>query len=150
MAQSLARVLLHLVFSTKNRMPLIPENVEPELYAYMGGIFRDLKCPLLDGNGTTDHVRLLFCPARTIDIAEVVEKVKSGSSQWMKTQGKLLEGFQWQAGYGVFSVSPCNLDEVRAYLARQKEHHQTKTFKEEYLHFLRSYGIPYDERYLWD
>jgi REP element-mobilizing transposase RayT len=148
--QSLASVLVHLVFSTKNRVPLISELVEPELYAYLGDIFRAHKSPLLDGNGTADHVHLLFSLARTIAIADLVEEVKKGSSKWLKTKGGPLAGFSWQNGYGAFSVSHGDTEGIRAYSANQKEHHRSRTFQEEYRDFLDRHGIPYDERYLWD
>src|SRR6516165_4778169 len=95
MPQSLTSVLIHLVFSTKNREPLIAAEVEADLYAYLGGAFRALGCPLLAGNGTEDHVHLLFRLSRTISIAEVVEAVKASSSKWMKGKGKRFQGFYW-------------------------------------------------------
>jgi REP element-mobilizing transposase RayT len=150
MSQSLASVLIHLVFSTKQREPLIVPEFERELYAYMGSLFRDLRCPLLIGNGTEDHVHLLFSMARTVTIADVVEEVKKNSSRWFKTKADSLQGFQWQAGYGAFSVSRSMLDPVRAYITNQKEHHRTRSFQDEYRQLLQLNGIEYDERYVWD
>jgi REP element-mobilizing transposase RayT len=150
MSQSLASVLIHLIFSTKNREPLIDREIERELYAYMGGIFRDLKSPMLAGNGTEDHAHVLFSLARTVSIADLVEEVKKSSSKWVKTKGSNLQGFQWQAGYGAFSVSQSGVDAVRAYIARQKEHHRNRSFQDEFRLFLQRHGIAYDERYVWD
>ncbi len=150
MSQSLASVLIHLVFSTKNREPFINEAIEPELYAYMGAIFRDLRSPMLAGNGTPDHVHLLFSLGRTVTIADVVEEVKKSSSKWIKTKGTQFEGFAWQGGYGAFSIGESGVAALRRYIARQKQHHQTRTFQDEFRSLLQKYGIAFDERYVWD
>jgi REP-associated tyrosine transposase len=132
MPQSLASVLIHLIFSTKDREPLLAPEIEPEMYAYMATAFRTLKSPTLAGNGTADHVHFLFSLARTVTIAEVVEAVKKNSSKWIKTKGPRFQAFAWQAGYGAFSVSPSAAEAMRAYIANQKEHHRAQTFQDEY------------------
>jgi putative transposase len=150
MAQSLSSILVHLIFSTKNREPFITEAIEPELHPYMAKIFRELKSPSLAINGTSDHVHILFSLGRTINIADLVEEVKTESSKWIKTKGAEFRTFHWQRGYGAFSVGQTQVTTVKRYIARQKIHHQRVTFQEEYRKFLKSYGIAYDERYVWE
>ncbi len=150
MSQSVASISIHLIFSTKIRAPMITPEIEPELYAYMGGIFRELKSPMYTANGTTDHVHILFGLARTIAVADLVEEVKKSSSKWIKTKGDEFQTFQWQAGYGAFSVSQSGVKAVRTYIAKQKEHHKTRTFQDEFRLFLQRHGIQFDERYVWD
>jgi REP element-mobilizing transposase RayT len=150
MAQSLSSILIHLIFSTKNREPFITEAVEPELHPYMAKIFRELKSPSLAINGTSDHVHILFSLGRTIAIADLIQEVKTQSSKWIKTNGAEFSSFHWQRGYGAFSVGQSQVNEVKLYIARQKIHHERVTFQEEYRKFLKSYGVEYDERYVWD
>jgi len=116
----------------------------------MAKIFRELKSPSLAINGTSDHLHILFSLARTIAVADVVQEVKTESSKWIKTKGAEFRNFQWQRGYGAFSVGQSQVAEVKRYIARQKIHHQRITFQDEYRKFLKSYGIEYDERYVWD
>lgn len=148
MPQSLARVLVHLVFSTKNREPSIVASVRPMLHEYLGGILDTLGCPPLIVGGTGDHVHLLFCLSRTQMIADVVEEAKTGSSKWMKQQGP--PDFWWQAGYGAFSVGQSQVSTVSRYIARQEEHHRVQSFQAEFRHLLTRYQLPFDERYAWD
>jgi len=150
MAQSLSSILVHLIFSTKNREPFITEVIEPELHPYLAKIFRGLKSPSLAINGTSDHIHILFCLARTISVADLVQEVKTESSKWIKTKGENFKTFHWQSGYGAFSVGQSQVTGVKRYIARQKLHHQRVTFQEEYRKFLKSYRIAYDERYVWD
>ena len=148
MPQSLSAVYIHLIWSTKDRAPLILDPITPDLYSYIGGIARNEKCVSLATGGMPDHVHLLVSLSREITIAEIVRTIKAASSKWMHDHGH--HDFQWQAGYGAFSVSRSNLDEVRAYIARQKEHHREVSFRDEYLAFLKRHDIAFDERYLWD
>jgi putative transposase len=105
MPQSLSRVLIHLIFSTKNRASMLSREVQPELHAYLVGVLRNIDCPSLQIGGTEDHVHLLFGLARTRTIADVVETTKTSSSKWIKTTGLPQGDFHWQSGYGAFSVS---------------------------------------------
>ena len=148
MPQSLARVLIHLVFSTKNREPMIARDIRPELHRYLGGILDKLGCPPLRGGGTVDHVHVLFSLSRTRAIAEVVEEAKKGSSKWMKQHGH--PDFWWQAGYGAFSVAQSQLSTASRYIEHQEEHHRTRSFQEEFRQLLGRYQLSYDERYVWD
>jgi putative transposase len=150
MPQSLSQVLLHIVFSTKNRVPLIPLEIEPELYAYLGQICNNHHCPSIRINGVGNHVHILCGFSRTLTIAGLVEELKTGTSKWLKTKSPDLSRFSWQNGYGVFSVDWRNSDNVKSYIAGQKEHHHLVTFEEEYRKLLRDFGIPFDERYVWD
>lgn len=149
MAQSLACLHVHLVFSTKQRAQLIEDPIRKALHAYLATILQDLKCPAILINSMADHVHVLFDLARTCAMSEVVEKLKTASSKWMKRQDGHA-GFAWQGGYGAFAVSESMVGTVRAYIARQAEHHRTITFQEEYRAFLERHRIVYDERYVWD
>ncbi len=150
MPQSLSNILIHLVFSTKNRIRLITPEIENELYPYTATIFRSLNCPSLTIGGTENHIHILFRFERTITVSKVVEKIKTGSSKWIKTKGFQFSKFAWQNGYGAFSIGASNISALKAYIANQKEHHRHKSFKEEYRQFLKKYQIKYDERYVWD
>ncbi|MGI8566473.1 MAG: IS200/IS605 family transposase [Pyrinomonadaceae bacterium] len=150
MSQSLSSILVHLVFSTKAREPFIKPEVEAELHAYLSVVFRECHSPSLVVGGTSDHIHALFALSRTWTIADVVEEVKKSSSKWIKTKGREWRGFQWQAGYGAFSVGQSNLVAVKRYIATQREHHRRRTFQDEYRLMLRKYKIDYDERYVWD
>jgi putative transposase len=148
MPQSLARVLVHLVFSTKDREPIIGHDTRPQLHEYLGGILDTLGCSPLKVGGTADHVHALFSLSRTRTIAEVVEEAKKASSKWMKHAGT--RDFWWQAGYGAFSVAQSQIAAVSRYIDHQEEHHRVQSFQEELRHLLKRYQVAYDERYVWD
>ena len=150
MPQSLARNLIHLIYSTKNRTPCLDREVLVRLFAYQAGILKEWDSPALVIGGVCDHVHALFCLSKNHALAKVVEEVKKGSSKWLKTQGNEFRDFHWQTGYGAFSVSQSNVEEVRQYIEQQEEHHRVRTFQEELLAFLKRHGMEYDERYLWD
>jgi REP element-mobilizing transposase RayT len=150
MPQSLSSILVHLVFSTKNREPYITAEIKPELHAYVAAVFRECHSPALIINGTANHLHTLFTLSRTVTVAEIVEEVKKRSSKWAKTKSGVHMNYQWQTGYGAFSVSQSNVAAVKKYIAAQKEHHRRKTFEEEYRSILEKYDVAYDERYVWD
>lgn len=150
MSQSLARLHVHLIFSTKNRDRLLADPVRESLHAYMATVLQNLACPPVIINSMEDHVHVLFDLARTVAVSQVVEDVKKSSSKWIKTQGPGFSAFAWQAGYGAFAVSESNIPEVREYISKQAEHHRQKSFQEEYRAFLERHGMTYDERYVWD
>jgi putative transposase len=150
MPQSLSAILIHLVFSTKHREPFITPAVETELHPYMATVFRELKSPSLAINGTSDHLHILFSLGRVIKVADLVEEIKTESSKWIKTKGREFRNFHWQAGYGAFSIEQSNVGALKRYVRNQKLHHRHITFQDEYRKFLKSYGIDYDERYVWD
>jgi putative transposase len=146
--QSLANVLIHLIFSTKNREPVIPHDLAPTLHAYIVGILDKLGSPSIQTGGTRDHVHVLFSQSRTLAIAKVVEEVQKSSSKWMKGQG--VSSFTWQAGYAVFSVSESQKATVVRYIQRQEAHHRRVGFQDEMREFLVRHGVPYEERYIWN
>jgi putative transposase len=150
MPQSLSSILIHLVFSTKNREPFITPAIETELHPYMATIFRDHDSPSLTIDGTADHVHALFVLGRTITVADLVEDVKTGSSKWLKTKGREFRNFHWQRGYGAFSIGQSNAAELKHYIRNQKEHHRKINFQDEYRKFLQRYEVDFDERYVWD
>ncbi len=150
MAQSLSQILAHLVFSTKNRDPLLADAWRDDLHAYIGGIVGNHQGTLLKAGSVADHVHLLIALPRTCAPAELVREIKTGSSKWVKCQSPSLRGFRWQSGYGMFSISPAHRATLERYIANQAEHHRVVTFQEEYRRLLGKYGIEYDERYVWD
>ena len=150
MPQSLSRVLIHLVFSTKNREPLLTPAIQNELHPYLAGALDNMNGPSLRVGGVEDHVHLFFGLCRTLTIAQVVESVKTSSSKWIKSKGGGFAGFHWQSGYGAFSVSQSDADAVVAYVADQERHHQKMTFQDEYRRLLERYRVNYDEQYVWD
>lgn len=150
MPQSLARVLTHLIFSTKHREACIPPDLVADLNAYFVGVLRKFKCPAVQVGAVTDHVHILFVLGRTRSTAEVVEEAKTTTSKWIKLKATGFEHFHWQSGYGVFSVSSSNADEVIEYIRTQAKHHRRVTFQEEYRAFLERHEVDYDERYVWD
>jgi putative transposase len=150
MPQSLAQILVHLIFSTKNRESFLTDGDRDELHAYIGGIVGNLNGTLLKAGSVTDHVHLLIALPRTCGPAELVQAVKVGSSKWLKTRGASYSDFHWQGGYGIFSISPAHRQALEEYIANQAEHHRKVTFQDEYRRLLRKYGVEIDERYVWD
>jgi len=148
MSHTHTNLLTHIIFSTKDRMPLIDSDVKPRLHAYIGGIVRELKGTALSVNGTTDHVHLLVGLLPTVAISDAVRVIKANSSRWMREQVRV-EKFGWQSGYGAFSVSQSNAQAVLAYISHQQEHHRKISFKEEFIAFLKKHDIQYDEHFLW-
>jgi len=150
MPQSLSAVYIHLVFSTKERRPLLrDENMRSALHAYLGGISRQLECPPLIVGGVQDHVHLLARFSRTITQAEWVKELKRVSNLWLKEK-YLIRDFEWQGGYADFSVSPSNLEQVKRYIADQPEHHRKMNFQDELRALLQRHAIEWDEHYIWD
>ena len=151
MPQSLAKVLIHMVWSTKHRTPFLKEKeVRQELYAYMATVLRTMDSPALIINGVEDHVHVLCLFSRKVTLAQLFEAVKADSSKWIKSKGAAYRDFYWQGGYGVFSVSESNRDEVMTYIGDQERHHQTMTFQDEFRWLCQKHGIEIDERYVWD
>ncbi len=150
MPQSLSRILLHLVFSTKNRELWLDADFRPVVFAYIAEVGRDAGAIVYRVGGMADHVHVALELPRTMAVADFVKKLKSTSSVWIKEHGKNHAGFSWQAGYGVFSLGASQLQMLTDYIDQQEEHHRRKGFREEYLSFLSKYDVAYDERYLWD
>src|SRR5581483_7511466 len=138
MAQSLAKVLIHLVYSTKHRAPLLPAAPYPALHAYAQGILKAQKCHLIEMNNVADHVHLLFDLHRTEAVSNVVMHVKKGTSRWLKEQAPEFKDFDWQEGYGAFSIGRSQRDEVVGYIRKQQERHARLSFQDELRKFLES------------
>ncbi len=147
MGQSFTSLTVHVIFSTKDRRPLITPDLRQRLFDYIGGIVRKNNGQLLAAGGTADHVHLLVALHPQTAVADMVRLIKANASKWVRqTVGK--SDFAWQTGYGAFSVSHSNREDVRRYIATQEEHHQRVSFDEEWVAFLKRHDIPYDERYL--
>lgn len=150
MPQSLAQILVHLVFSTKNREPRLADEIRDELHAYIGGIILNHQGTLLAAGSVADHIHLLLAHPRTVALADLVQVIKTGSAKWLKSKTPGSQDFHWQSGYGAFSLSPSHRPALERYLAGQAEHHRKVSFQEEYRRLLTKYGIELDERYVWD
>ena len=150
MPQSLVRNYIHIVFGTKNRYPFIDKPIENQLFSYLGGVCKNMECNPVIVGGYQDHIHILCLLSRKIALMKLVEVLKSHSSKWIKTKGDRYQNFYWQRGYGGFSVNPTEIAVVEKYILQQEEHHQKRTFQDEYRAFLRKYRLEYDERYVWD
>ena len=139
-----------MIYSTKNRARLITRDIRDEQNRYLSGIFNACESPAIIVNSVEDHVHCLFVLSKNYALSKVVEEVKKGSSKWIKSKGVEFSKFHWQSGYGGFSVSQSHVDAVREYIANQEEHHRKKTFREEYIDFLKKFQVPYDERFLFE
>jgi REP element-mobilizing transposase RayT len=146
MAQTLARVLVHVVFSTKDRVPSLKEQIRPSLFAYMGGIIRSLGGEPVIVNGVNDHVHILLTLPATLALADAMRAIKAKSSGWLR---RTVPSFSWQLGYAASSVSESNAGHVKRYIAAQEEHHRKVRFNEEFLLLLKRHKLAYDERYIW-
>ena len=149
MPQSLANVLVHIVFSTKNRQPQIDVDWRLRLHEYIGGVLRNNSSALIAAGGMPDRVHLLISLGRTLSIADALRLIKTSSSGWVHDEIGFPE-FQWQNGYGAFAVSYSNIEQVKAYIANQESHHRTRTFQDEFRELLTRHGLKWDERYVWD
>jgi len=151
MPQSLANLLVHLVFSTANRAPFLRDAaLRSQLHAYLGGVIKNHGGNPIIAGGVADHVHVLYKQPKTMTVPDMVRELKRSSSLWLKKRELSLRDFAWQGGYGAFSVGQTEIDVVRNYIEKQEEHHKTRTFQEEYLAFLHKYGVEYDGRFLWE
>jgi len=150
MPQSLSKVIVHIVFSTKDREPWLGSDIRPRMHAYLATIGRDLGGDLARVGRVADHVHIVATLPRTLSQAQLIEQIKKVSSKWIKALDARYRGFFWQRGYGAFSLSPSQLEAVLQYVDAQPEHHRTRTFQEEYRELLRKHWVDFDERYVWD
>jgi REP element-mobilizing transposase RayT len=146
MPHSYTNILIHGLFSTKDRQPWLTAEIREEVFRYLGGTTNELGGHSLLVNGPRDHVHMLFVQPRTLSIASLMEKVKSHSSGWVKGRWPKLGYFGWQAGYAAFSVSKSHLEQVKRYIGNQEEHHRRVSFQEELVAFLNKQGVEYDPR----
>ena len=150
MPQSLAKIYIRLIFSTKNRERILPDDLRADLHAYMGGTLNGLGCSPIEINTEPGHVHVLFVMTRTETLSDVVGQVKKSANDWLRARGPQFASFYWQGGYGAFSVSQSAVAEVREYIRNQREHHQRVSCQDEFRAFLRRYEIEFDERCVWD
>ena len=151
MSQSLSKILVHTIFSTKDRRPVLRDKpLRDELHSYVGGILVKQNCQPIIVGGVEDHVHILSVLSRICEAAEMVKEVKRGSSLWLKTKAPQLQDFAWQNGYGMFSIGFSQVDTVRQYIAGQEDHHRQVSFQDEYREFLKRYAVEFDERYVWE
>jgi putative transposase len=150
LAQSLAQILIHIIFSTKNRYPFLIPEVRPELHAYAATVLKSCQSPALTINSVEEHIHVLCHLSKNYAACDLIEEVKTSTSRWIKTKGGILRKFHWQNSYGVFSVSSSLVPSVKTYITNQERHHRRMTFQEEFRKFLEKYEVSYDERYVWD
>ena len=150
MGQSLNKIYIHIVFSTKHRVPLISKEIEEELFSCLGGICKNLECNPIQIGGHKDHIHILCLLSKKITLVKLLEEIKSSSSKWIKTKDVKFSNFYWQSGYGAFSVNPTEIEVVKNYIQNQEEHHKVKSFQDEYRAFLKKYEVDYNEDYVWD
>lgn len=148
MGHTYSSLLFHSVFSTKERRKSIAPELESRLWAYIGGLAREHGFKALTVGGMDDHIHILLSLPSTVPIANAMREIKSGSSHWMR-ESCAQEGFEWQEGYGAFSIGWTQLESTRTYIDRQKEHHRKRDFQEELIAFLKKHQIVYDPRFIW-
>lgn len=149
MPHSYVSNLMHCVFSTKERLPLITPELEARLWPYMGGIAREYKMKAIAIGGTADHLHTLLSLPATMSFAKAVQLIKGGSSKWIHDTFREHRKFAWQEGYGAFSVSSSQAEKTIAYIQRQKEHHRKRNFQNEFIDLLDKHGVEYDRRYVF-
>lgn len=149
MSQSLSKLYIHAIFHVKNNECLIRPEDDKEIYAYMGGTVKISKSIPIVINGTENHIHIMCIMSKNISLANLLEDIKGNSSRWIKTLGPNYRQFAWQGGYAGYSVSQSKVDIVKKYIENQKIHHQSQSFEEEYIQFLKENGVDYNEDYLW-
>lgn len=150
MPKSFLQMYGHLIFSTKNRERWLDDHIRGRVHAYIASVFRNLNCPYVHVGGPTDHIHVLFDIGKTNLPVKIICEVKKETSKFIKTIDGEYNNFYWQSGYGLFSVSPANIEKVINYIDIQMEHHKTISFKDEFLVYLKKYNLDYDEKYIWD
>ena len=150
MPQSLSNILIHLIWSTKDRHPCLAPGIREKTHAFLAGAVRHCDCEAYRVGGVADHVHLAVRLSRTLSVADLVKEIKTASSKWIKAHHPALTDFSWKLGYGAFSVGMSQKDALLHYIDTQEEHHKTRTFQDEYRDLLKKYGIDYNEHYVWD
>lgn len=149
MGQSLSKLYIHIIFHIKNDSATIAAKDENELYAYIGGIIKANEATPIKINGTENHLHILTTMSKNMSLAKFLEGIKRGSSRWLKNKSSHYQSFAWQGGYAGYSVSQSKVEAVVRYIENQKEHHKKETFHDEYIKFLREYGVDFDEKYIY-
>jgi len=149
MPQSLVKILVHMVWSTKDRIRVIAPEIEPQLFGYIGGIISNNKGKLIAAGGDADHIHILASVGR-IDIGVLIGDIKRDSSKWIKKQDLAFQRFYWQKGYGAFSIGQSQVPEVTQYILTQKEHHRRFAFEDEFRALCARYEVEIDERFCWE
>jgi putative transposase len=150
MSQSLSRILIHIVFSTKDRFPFLADGeMRKQMHAYLAGALNKIGSPAIEVGGVEDHVHILCLLSRNRSVSDVIGKAKANSSSWAKAQGGRCVKFSWQSGYGAFSIDELQIDSLQKYIRDQAEHHRRRAFQEEFREILTRYHVEYDERYIW-
>ena len=149
MAGTFTNLLFHIVFSTRDRAPLIRPELRQEMFNYIGGIVRAEGGVLLEVGAMDDHIHLLVKIRADQAVAEMVRLIKANSSKWVNEKPGRTERFEWQSGYGAFTVSESQLPVVRKYILAQEEHHRGRSFQEEFVEMLNRHGLKFDEKYIW-
>ncbi len=147
---SFTQLTYHIVFATKYRRLTIEDVIRDRLYEYIGGTLRAKKGQLIEIGGTADHVHVFARLSPSLAVADVIRDVKANSSRWMNEHPEVVSAFEWQKGYGAFTVSYSRIGSVQVYIRNQEEHHRTKTFQEEYIEFLKRHGIEFRLEYLFE
>jgi putative transposase len=149
MANTFTSLFYHLIFSTKKRVKWIHSGIEQGVWEYLGGIARKHKMTALQIGGTADHIHALILAPAILSPSQIAQSIKGDSSKWIHTEFRNMRRFEWQDGYGAFTVSKSRIPEVIRYIQNQRDHHRKKSFQEEFLDLFKKHGISYDERYLW-
>ncbi|MCX8035612.1 MAG: IS200/IS605 family transposase [Candidatus Sumerlaeia bacterium] len=150
MSQSLSRILIHAIFSTKNRIAHLTPAIRRDLYPYAATVLANMGCPPIQIGGMDDHIHIFCVLSKSLSVAQFIENIKKPTSRWLKTKDPALQEFHWQNGYGAFSVSQSRMPNVRQYIRNQEIHHKTVSFQDEFRKFLKEYGVAFDEQYVWD
>lgn len=147
----MAQIYLHIIFSTKGRVPYLRDNaLRTETFLYIKGVCDNLECPSVQTGGWEDHIHVLCRFSRTIKVCDLIKEIKVASSTWIKDKSSRMQAFHWQAGYGAFSISPGHVDRLVKYIQDQDDHHRTESFQDELRRICKMYGVELDERYAWD
>lgn len=150
MAQSLSKLFVHIIFHIKNPEAFIRKDDKTKLYAYIGAILKDNDSIPIIINGVENHVHIFCVMSKNISLAKLVEEIKRHSSRWLKTISRHYLNFAWQGGYAGFSVSPSLHSKTKEYISNQEKHHRKMSFKEEYILFMKKYGVDYNEKFIWN
>ena len=150
MSNTFSNLLFHIVFSTKERVPILSLELRERLYSYISGIANQNGFKIIITNGTDNHIHILLLLKPDVSVSKAVQLIKGGSSKWIHDNFSMLKTFSWQEGYGAFTVSASQINPTKQYISNQEQHHKTMTFQEEYLEFLKRNNVDYDTKYLFN